>query len=85
MAPTPLKPPTGTPGTGATGTTGPGAQPEAKRSAIHRAVDFLLHHQAISNPDTAKAAEAHRKALTVELMQPGQQPGMDTGQDPAHP
>jgi hypothetical protein len=38
--------------------------PAPRKNALHEAVDFLLHHQAVHNPDTAKEAEGHRKGIT---------------------
>lgn len=48
------------------GTTATPLQPTQaapKKNALHEAIDFLLHHQAIHNPETAKEAETHSEAI----------------------
>jgi hypothetical protein len=39
------------------------AEPTPKKNALHEAINFLLHHQAIHNPETAKEAKTHSEAI----------------------
>jgi hypothetical protein len=41
--------------------------PDDHRNPIHRALDFLLHHQAVHNPETAAEAEEHSEAIAGEF------------------
>jgi hypothetical protein len=42
-------------------------QTHAPKHPVHRALDFLLHHQAVSNPETAAEAKAHAAAVSAEF------------------
>lgn len=42
------------------------SQKDDAGSKIFSAVDWLLQHQAIHNPETAEAAKKHREAVATE-------------------
>lgn len=45
----------------------PLSAPVPEKNPIHKALDFLLHHQGIHNPETAPEAKEHAEAIAGEF------------------